>query len=135
MKKTGQLPICKYFQCIKRQSTPGKKEENCAARLRVEKFDEGENNMIVVPRGQAHNHELSSSDSIKKEINEELRILVKEFPKMKTEHIIKSVINTNENFKNFYEQNSKKILSSMRKAIQRARPSKATETLNSDDSD
>ena len=134
-KKSGQPPIYNYFRCTKRQSTPGKKENNCGAKLRVENFDEGENNMIVVPRGQEHNHEISSSDSIKKEINEELRILVKEFPKMKTEHIIKSVINTNENFQNFYEQNSKKILSSMRKAIQRARPSKATETLNSDDSD
>ena len=54
---------------------------------------------------------------------------------MEPKLIVNTVINKNENFKNFYEQNSKQILSSMRKAIQRARPSKATETLNSDDSD
>ena len=92
--------------------------------------------MIVVPVGKEHNHEISSSDSIKKEINAELRIMVKEYPQMKTDHIINSVINTNENFKEFYEHNSNKTLNnSMRKAIQRARPSKATENLTSDDSD
>ena len=62
--------------------------------------------------------------------------MVKEYPQMKTDHIINSVINTNENFKEFYEHNSNKTLkNSMKKAIQRARPSKATENLNSDDSD
>merc|ERR1712121_512655 len=128
-------PIYKYFKCIKRQSTPGKKEENCAARLRVEKFDEGENNMIVVPRGPAHNHGQSSSNSIKKDINTELRNLTKQFPNMETKHLINSIINKNENFQKFYEQNSKTIISSMRKTIQRARPRKATKTLNNDDSD
>ena len=94
--------------------------------------------MIVIPRGPQHNHGPSSSnnsDSIKKNINTELRILTKEFPNMKTKHLINSVINTNENFQNFYEQNSKTILSSMRKTIQRARPRKASKTLNNDDSD
>ena len=137
-KKSGQAPIYNYFRCVKRQSTPDKKDNNCGAKLRVENFpfDESENNMIVVPIGKEHNHEISSSDSIKKEINAELRIMVKEYPQMKTDHIINSVINTNENFKEFYEHNSNKTLNnSMRKAIQRACPSKATENLNSDDSD
>ena len=106
VKKSGQPPVYKYFKCIKRQSTPGKKEENCAARLRVEKFDEGENNMIVIPRGPQHNHGQSSSNYIKKSINTELRNLTKNFPNMETKLLINSVINNNENFKKFYEQNS-----------------------------
>ena len=133
-KKTGQQPIYKYFQCIKRQyKSKDKKEENCTARLRVEKFEEGENNMIVIPKGQPHNHDQSSSNSIKKEINTELRNLAIMFPKMEPKLIVNTVINKNENFKKFYEQNSKTIINSMKKTIYRAR--KPKKTLNDDDSD
>ena len=62
--------------------------------------------------------------------------MVKEYPQMKTDHIINSVINTNENFKEFYEHNYTPTLkNSMKKVVQRARPRKAEENLNSDDSD
>ena len=137
-KKSGQAPIYTYFRCIKRQSTPNKKDNNCGAKLRVENFpfDESENNMIVVPVGKEHNHEVSSSNSIKKEINEKLKIMIKEFPQMQTDDIIISVINSNVNFKEFYEHNYTPTLkNSMKKVVQRARPREAEENLNSDDSD
>ena len=89
--------------------------------------------MIVVPRGQAHNHGQSSSNSIKKEINTELRNLAIMFPKMEPKLIVNTVINKNENFKKFYEQNSKTIINSMKKTIYRA--CKPKKTLNNDNSD
>ena len=137
-KKSGQAPIYTYFRCIKRQSTPNKKDNNCGAKLRVENFpfDESENNMIVVPVGKKHNHEVSSSNPIKKDINEKLKIMIKKFPQMQADDIIISVINSNVNFKEFYEKNYTTTLkNSMKKVVQRARPRKAEENLNSDDSD
>ena len=91
--------------------------------------------MIVVPRGQGHNHDQgsSNSNSIRKEINTELRKLALKFPQTEPKIIVNTVINKNENFKKFYEQSSKTIINSMKKTIYRAR--KPKKTLNDDDSD
>ena len=75
----------RYFQCIKRQY---KNPNNCTAKVRVEKFEEGEKNMIVIPKGKPHNHDQGSSNFIRKEVNTELKKMALKFPKTKPNIIV-----------------------------------------------
>ena len=62
--------------------------------------------------------------------------MIKKFPEMQANDVINSVIDSNVNFKEFYDKNYTTTLkNSMKKVVQRARPRKAEENLNSDDSD
>ena len=63
-------PKYRYFKCIKRQT--GNKN-NCNARLKIERYEDGDGRMIVERRGPQHNHDQGFWNFIRKDINSELK--------------------------------------------------------------
>ena len=90
-----------YWQCIKRQY---KKTNNCKASLKIENYEQGERNMIVVrtaghDENHSHNHGPDYAHQIKKDINEELKRLAVNCINLKTVKLVDRVIKEIEHVK------------------------------------
>ena len=118
-KGTIDPPKYTYWICIKRN---WKTKQICNSFLRIEKFEQGENNMIVSRQGQKHNHEQDFANIMRKQINEQLKIKALNFPKTKSGDIVDEVLKENEEFQKIFETGAGlPSKASMKRLVQKTR--------------
>ena len=100
-----QIPLNIHIGCVSKDKG-GNAPNNCKATLRIERFHEGQEHMIVTKQGQPHNHEQNFANHIRKDLMEEIKKQAIDFYYAKTGAIVEKVLAENEAFGSFYESGS-----------------------------